>query len=425
MKTTVTGLARLTRTIGVVAACVALAGCAATSADSGTAQTTGGVFSTPDPSIETTLTVWSYLDTGTYKEVFANFESEFKERYPNVTFEYLYTTFGELRNKVLTAAASGDGPDVLIYDPADTPVLAQAGALADLTDSWAEFEDRDQWPEALTWKANDAIYTAQSYVNTTALYYNIEILEAAGVSEPPTTLEEFDAALEKVNAAGFDGFAVGASPTTGSETVAICWILGQGGNYDNLDDPGVLNVLQTFERWGAEGYIPRDAATWDTSAANQAWLGGNTAFTQSGNWLLEVNKQDAGFEWGVAPLPGAKVAPGGEGQAVGAFGDDKDLAWEFLKSTYWTEEGQLMILDTAGSIPARADAAAAPAVKEDPYLPAWTTEIADSGSRPPVKDGDIQQATSVLGEVWSAIISGQTSAEDGLQRVEQSVEGLF
>lgn len=370
-----------------------------------------------------TLRVWYYFDP-TAKPTMDKLAALFNKKYPNVKLEYLYVDFANMRNKVLTAAASKDGPDVLLFDPLDTDVLVKAGALADLTTDWNTFDGRQQFPDFAVTKVDQKTYAVQAYVNTTALWYNADILKKVGV-DPPTTPEELGAALKKVHAAGYGGLALCGKPTNECETQAISWILGNGGNYDSLDSPQVKQVLDRFGSWAKSGYIPRETVTWDHPTASQRFASGKYAFVQAGNWDLGVVGKGLKFNWGVTPLPGASVAPGGEGEAVGAFSKNKRLAWEYLANTLWSAQGQVIFANGRGSIPVRPDASKDPSVADTAHIDAWVTEIANAGKRSPVRHGDLQKATQTMGEIWSGLISGQLSPGEAQDRMTGDISPQF
>jgi multiple sugar transport system substrate-binding protein len=131
------------------------------------------------------------------------------------------------------------------------------------------------------------------------------------------------------------------------------------------------------------------------------------------------------FNWGVVPLPGAQMAPGGEAEAIGAFSDNKQLAWEYLEATFWSKEGQVIFNNGRGSIPIRPDAAADPTVADTSHIDAWLTEIKNAGKRSPVTSGDLQQATQTMGQIWSGVLGGTTSAPDAQQQMVDQISPMF
>ena len=71
---------------------------------------------------------------------------------------------------------------------------------------------------------------------------------------------------------------------------------------------------------------------------------------------------------------------GGEVQNVGAFSKHTELAQEFLEDTFFSVDGELTLLDTFGSIPGRADAAATPKIGDDPILERLRRHRAEAGT---------------------------------------------
>lgn len=389
-----------------------------TAALAGCSSTNGGTGSSPD-----TLTIWSYVDAkNPYMQQMA---ADFKKSHPNVTLKYLNVGYDALTNKLIAAASTRTGPDVIIYDPANTASLVSAGALSDLTKSWGGFSDKSQFPEYATWKVNGKIYGTQAYVNTTALYYNQDLLQKAGITAPPVTFDELSADLKQVVSKGMKGIAQCGAPTSECETQAAAWILGGGGNYNNFASSETKKVFANWYQLGKDGALGSDSVTWTQGDAWTAFAKGNYAFTQNGNWNLSAAK-DLTFKWAVAPLPGGKVAPGGEGEAIGAFSKNQALAWGYLSTTMLSKEGQLQILKAAGSIPTRIDAQSDPAVTSDQNIQAWVTELKDTGHRSEfVNPSDYLKATTAVGAKWSALRQGSTSPEDASQTLVSSLKGTF
>src|SRR5699024_7918690 len=109
--------------------------------------------------------------------------------------------------------------------------------------------------------------------------------------------------------------------------------------------------------WVEKGYLSKEATTWDQTVPFQEFLAGKSLFAANGNWQIAAAETDASFEYTVVPLPvgeTGQVYLGGEGQAVGAFSQNAELAWQYLTSTYYSAEGQAAAVELVGSIPARA-----------------------------------------------------------------------
>jgi arabinogalactan oligomer/maltooligosaccharide transport system substrate-binding protein len=86
-----------------------------------------------EPAEPVTLTLWHSLkdtETAGLTEIISAYTAE----HPNVTIELLFTPFDDLRNKFETAAATGEGPDLLIGADDWGPAMYDAQLVADLSD---------------------------------------------------------------------------------------------------------------------------------------------------------------------------------------------------------------------------------------------------------------------------------------------------
>ncbi|MFP3421962.1 extracellular solute-binding protein, partial [Bacillus sp. SIMBA_161] len=116
----------------------------------------------------------------------------------------------------------------------------------------------------------------------------------------------------------------------------------------------------------------------DQNVPFSEFMNGKTLFAENGNWQLSTLDSDATFDYGVSPLPlgdQGRVYLGGEAEGVGAFSKHPDLAWQYLESTFLSEDGQLKALDLVGSLPTRLDAASSEAISGDPHLSAYSAAI--------------------------------------------------
>jgi ABC-type glycerol-3-phosphate transport system substrate-binding protein len=371
----------------------------------------------PAASATGTITIWSYVDLKSGPWVTPAINA-FKTRYPKVTVNYTYVPYEQLVSKVLGAAATGNGPDGLVFNPSDAPKLSQAGLLANLTPLWTALDGHDLFAKSTVWTVQNQVISVQGYVNTTALWYNKSILDKVGVAVP-TTMAEFSAALKKVHDAGYQAMLLGALPTGSGEFDFFPWLLAEGQNYGHWDRAVLVSTFQRFGSWLSAGYIPRDITGFNENDNYTKFAGGRTAFCQTGNWELASAKKDIKFHYGVAPLPsgtaGSHSIGGGEGVSILARAAKPELVWAFFTDALLTKQAQLSILRSTGSLPARTDVAADPAVTSDPLLKTYSQVVADLGTRPAtplVSDYLVE-----MGKVWNAFVGGQINVGTAADRV--------
>lgn len=312
-----------------------------------------------------TLVVWTYYTAGGQLDALEQQNALWAKSHPDVKIEHVQIPFDQLPSKLLATASTRDGPDVVLDNVVvDFPSLAAAGVLADLTDYWKGYDDKDDFGGASTWKySDDRIYNVMSYTNLLGLYYNKDALKKAGVT-PPKTVADLEKAMAAVAA---DGTSTPMA-MSGVATVEGAWMFmplinDEGGGYCSFEGPTVTNAFDRLGHWADSKYLPKETATWDQADAWQEFMSGKYAFGINGNWNLgDVPK--ANFPIGTTQYPagskGSHVFPGGEGIGIGAHSKQKDLAWEYITSAWMSPEASLINFKASGQIPTRASLADSP-----------------------------------------------------------------
>jgi multiple sugar transport system substrate-binding protein len=222
----------------------------------------------------------------------------------------------ELTSKELLAAQQGVSPDVLIVDNPVVSTLASAGVLTTTAQTNVS-TSAVQANILAAGQLNGKTYGIPIGANTLALYYNKNILQAAGVD--PTTITNWanlTAALAKVKAIGKTGITFSAIGTEEGSFQFEPWFWGAGANLTNLSSPQAVAALNLWTTWMKDGYAPNSVLN-DTQPDNwQTFAAGDTAFSENGTWEL-TSAQTAGFPYGLINIPGenggaAPVPTGGE-----------------------------------------------------------------------------------------------------------------
>ena len=400
-----------------------LAGCVGNGSSGGSAKGPASVVAngTPAATASGTITIWSYVDLKSGPWITPAI-SAFKSKYPKVTVNYTYVPYEQLVSKVLGTAAAGNGPDGLLFNPSDAPKLSESGLLADLTPLWNGLDGHDLFAKSTVWTFQDKVISVQGYVNTTALWYNKSILDKVGVAVP-TTMDQFSQALKAVHGKGYQAMLLGAEPTGSGEFDFFPWLLAEGQNYGHWNRDVLVSTFQRFGGWLSAGYIPRDITGFNENDNYTKFVGGKTAFCQTGNWELASAKKDIKFDYGVAALPsgtaGSHSIGGGEGVSILARAAKPQLVWEFFTDALLTKQAQLAILNSTGSLPARTDAASDPAVTSDPLLKAYSQVVAHLGTRPATPL--ISDYLVDMGKVWNAFVGGQIGPGAAADRIIQQM----
>ncbi|WP_158861679.1 sugar ABC transporter substrate-binding protein [Leifsonia sp. AG29] len=406
--------------LGAIAAAVSLVLAGCVGSGSGAESTQQASWALPAKDVTTTLKLWNYQSSPQEKQWWNAAVDSFKKEYPNVTIQTTIVPYASMTSKLLGSGVSKSIPDGVLYNPADSAKLYEAGIIQDITRGWSGFADKAKFPSSVIWKSGDKVLSVQGYINTTAIWYNKTILDKAGVSAPPKTIEEFGQALAAVKKAGFNGFLLSGQPNGSGEFDFLPWLYAYGQNYGKFDKATVEKVFAQFGQWIDAGYIPRDITNNNEGDNGNIFANGQYAFVQNGNWNLKgARSANYSFEWGVSDFPtgpsGAHGIGGGEGFSVGAGTKYPALVYKFFEHMLLNKQAQLDILAATGSLPVRSDAAEDPAIQSNPDLTVYAKVVKDLGSRP--NTPKVSDFLNTMGKIWNSFAGGSISASEAADQV--------
>ncbi|MET7336507.1 extracellular solute-binding protein [Nonomuraea sp. NPDC005650] len=220
--------------------------------------------------------------------------------------------------------AAGNAPDVIETLTADETLSKQ---MLDLTDQpWTK-----DTPLAKEASLGGKIYTVGVGVQAQSLvFYNKSAFDKAGIDRPPTTLDEFDAAMGKLKAAGWLPLQTGGEFLTGLQLLQF-----SGPSRAQLHPTwqqdvkagklkageSLLPYLERYRTWIDKGYVDKNALGTKYADAETAFLSGKAAMYVMGSWFTAAEaKAKKDFEVGVFPAPVDKgqAYPGPQGATMAA-----------------------------------------------------------------------------------------------------------
>ena len=185
-----------------------------------------GLLLTAMPAVHAaeSITVWHYFSGNpTQEKVMTDYKAIFEKENPGATVENVYVPYDQMNSKLIAAASTKTGPDVVVFNGAETSLLVDGGILAPMDSYWNAFADKAQFPASVIHKANGKVYSAQGYVNLLGLWYNADIL--AKIKMPvPKTIGAMERAMAAAKKAGFKGITLCGLPQGQGEWQAMPWI---------------------------------------------------------------------------------------------------------------------------------------------------------------------------------------------------------
>jgi multiple sugar transport system substrate-binding protein len=303
------GVRRAAVTITSIAAVAALALTGCTS-DPGTGEGTGTITDAQREealNTETNLTFWTWVpDIQDQVDLF-------EAKYPKIHVKVENVGQGlDHYAKVRTAAAAGNGPDVVQLEYQFISSFALSGELLDLTPYGAEDIAGDYVP--WVWNqgvANDQILAIPQDSGPLGNLYREDILTAAGITEPPATWDEYKTAAEAVRDKT-DSVIGNMAPNQGAGWLGLLWQAGvKPFAYDG--DKGVTINVNSPEAKKVMAYwqdmIQNDLVTTDADFTDEWYAGLNQG--KYAGWLtaawapvfLSGAAADTSGLWRAAPLP--------------------------------------------------------------------------------------------------------------------------
>jgi maltose-binding protein MalE len=260
------------------------------------------------------ITIWHSLkDTETAG--LTTIIAAYQEQYPDISVDTLFVPFDDLRNKFETAAATGEGPDLLIGGDDWGPPMFNALLVADV----AEVAADDINPAAMSVGQYQGAQVGLPYVlKGVVLYRNSAVIPEAAL--------DFDALVAKAEAAtAGDTFGalleIGAFFSYGHLYALDGALMTAAGDpaFNTAEGVAWLEMLQKFQELGADSwYNDNDInlfkggqvgwvidGTWnlgDFSTALgedlviDAWPAGMSGFVQTGMIYLNANSTGAKAE---------------------------------------------------------------------------------------------------------------------------------
>lgn len=345
----------------------------------------GQVQSLPDVELE----YWRVFDG---KDTFDPIIDAYRAQHPNVKINYRKLRFDEYEEELIRAFAEGNGPDLfsvhntwlreyqdlMLPMPSSVTVVAQeergsvrkevvtvaiekpTTSQKTLTADYIEVV-----PEAVTlpYQADpgddpeNRIYGLPLSVDTLALYYNKDLLNAGGIATPPTTWQRFQedvSSLTAVNDQGDivqSGAALGTADNVERSADILSLLMLQTGT-QMTDERGRI-AFNTIPDDAPEGTFPalnalqfytdfanptKEVYTWneDYVSSFDAFANGETAYFLGYSYHAPlIRTQSPKLNFGIAPVP--QIANSREVnfanfwvEGVSAQTEYPDWAWDFI-----------------------------------------------------------------------------------------------
>jgi multiple sugar transport system substrate-binding protein len=323
--------------------------------------------------------------------------------------------------KDLTTAAS-DLPDIALVDNPKVATLAEAGILTSTDETGLDVSGIEE--NILGAGVVDGkTYGVPIGANTLGLYYNPEVLAAAGVDIASVTdFASLTDAIDKVVASGKKGITFSAVGTEEGSFQFLPWFWGAEADLTELDSAEAQSALELWTNWVNNGAAPNSVLQNTQGTSWDEFMTGEYAFAENGSWFKSAadevgyeSIQIPGIDGGVAPAP-----TGGEFIAIPVQKETGryETSAKIVECLTTGNAGA----DALGYVAPTADGQAAQ-LAEDPTLEGWITAVGDA--KPRTSDNLGTDYDVISEQLYTAVqnaLSGAMSPADALAQAQTDAE---
>ncbi|MBP1325330.1 multiple sugar transport system substrate-binding protein [Leucobacter exalbidus] len=421
---------------------------------------TGNGGTDADGAVTLTFRTWDTNAQAAYEKSF----EEFTKQNPDITVNVESIPWGDYFTKLRTDVAGNSAADLYWINASSYKAYAQAGSLVDINELYgADFEaTQAEWaPGVVDQFTNDGTLYGipQASDGGIALYYNAELLKAAGMTpedisgltwapgggDKDTLIKALqkltvDKAGKTADDATFDAKSIqqyGYNAAQDLQAIYLPYIGSNGGTFQDgdkftLTDPKTVEAYQYIVDLINEYHVAPSAADTNTNGdfSRDQFLQGNMATFQSGLYNLANVADSAKFDWGVTMLPEgpAGAVSVSNGVAVVGNADSKNAAA--------TEKALKWLGTTEGNSPIGADGANLPGVlaAQQGYQDFWKTQdvdiqpffkvLEDNDTIPAPVGANFGAASEAFGPIFSEMFLGQKPVPEALKQANEAANAV-
>jgi multiple sugar transport system substrate-binding protein len=384
----------------------------------------------------TTITFWDAYSTGgaEVQHLEKVIIPAFEKSHPGIVVKDTTIPYDSLHQKLVTAVAGGQLPDLVRSDIIWVPELANLGVLAPLDQDMPAFSTLSKkvfaGPLATNyWKGH--YYGLPLDTNTRIWVYNPAALTAIGASGPPTSFAQLKSMSAQAKAKGYDLYA-----ESGTSCWNVCpWIWSNGGSITNktytkatgfLNGPKSVAAVQMLVNLYKAGQMPGIIV--DSNAGLGTYDGINQnkyVATLDGPWSFAIfagaypKTHLAGSLLPAGPAGSVSVV-GGEDIVMTKASKHKQAAGEFMQymlgsfaQTQMARAGQMPVIKSS----------TAWLTKIHPYYATYLKQIATAQPRTPTPKWT--QIDQVITTDVAKAFQGSESVQQALTEAATQIDGLL
>jgi multiple sugar transport system substrate-binding protein len=281
------------------------------------------------------------------REVFDELIAAFQKENPSIKVELTDVPFGKVREMILANHSVGKIADVLainfpwVDEFVDIGILEPLDAYFQKPTNMVKIDDLVKAPlEKVAGKSYLAPLTSLPFV----LFYNANLVQAAGISKIPETWTELREAARKITKPDTQtygyAFAMATQAPTNSPIVDVYPLIYTNGGRtilnrkSNVNSPDVLETLQFIKDFHSDGSFSPGVFSKLSNSKIDEFVTGRIGFmVMASNHIATIRKANANIKFGIAPVPKNKKFAYrllGWDVSIASKSGNKEEAWKFI-----------------------------------------------------------------------------------------------
>lgn len=289
--------------------------------------------------------------------------NDFEKQNPDLKINFMHIPQNYFQ-KIHLLFASNTAPDVIFINNLNLPIYANAGVLEDLTNYDIDLKGFYKKPlSAMSWKGR--LYAIPRDVSNLVIYYNKDIFDKNNMAYPNSdwTMDEFLKVAQKLT----ERPKVFGISFEDDSLFYLPYLMSEGGGIlsEDLDKEIINNYnsqkgLMFYADLRKKYHVAPQKSESASATMAQMFLQGRLAMHLSGRWLVPKYREEAYFDWDIAPFPkgsaGSIVPLDASGWAIAKASKHKPEALLLIK--YLSSKENIDKMTQSGLIvPARIDSA--------------------------------------------------------------------
>lgn len=367
------------------------------------------------------VVIWYYWENESHQKLLDGIIQEFNGSQENITVQAKYVPFADFKKQLSIGATASELPDIVIIDNPDHAAYAAMGIFADITGKIDVSQYYDGPLNSCT--LDGKLYGVPFGSNCLALFYNEDMLTAAGC-EVPTTWDELAAVAKATTQGNVSGFAFSALQNEEGTFNFLPWMNSAGTTAYEINNEKGIKAITFIGNLVKDGSMIKEAINWTQGDTMNQFISGNLAMMINGTWQVPTMRaQVPDLNWNVAMIPKDTTDAsglGGENFAI-INNENQDSSLEFIKFATASEEVKSYI-DGFGYIASRKDVAETQ-YQGDDVMQLFIKELQYAVARGP--HASWPEISDAISLAFNEAITGTSTPEDAAAKAQTTIDSVL